>query len=260
MRMNSVEESAESLLSELGICEPKDIDVEAIAYYCGAVVRYCQLTSCAARIIGTSSRAVITVDNSISLWSRQRFSIGHELGHWQFDRGKAAHLCQVKDFTGKWGNKTDPESRANQFAANLLMPTSIFQPLAEGHEMTFRSVEELTDLFETSRTATAIRLIQKGSYPAMLVCYGVEGRRWFVRGPDVPYEIWPVNELNHSTSAFEVLFGGKKQPASIEIDANYWISHREAWRYSIFEDSVKILDDAVLTMLWWKNEQQLLDL
>lgn len=188
--MSVCHQSPEILLKELGISNPEDIDVEAIAFYCGAEVRYRMLTGCAARIIGTDDRAIITVDNETSSWPRQRFSIGHELGHWMRDRGKSAHLCQNKDLTAVWGHRQDPESRANQYAADLLLPAFMFLPRAAEQEMVFQTVRALADEFQTSLTATAIRLVEKGSFPAMLICYGPEGRRWFSRGSDVPYEIW----------------------------------------------------------------------
>jgi len=258
--MSICHRSAETLLHELGISEPQHIDVEAIAYYCGAEVRYRPLNGCAARIIGSDDQAIITVDDGGSSWPRQRFSIGHELGHWMRDRGKSAHLCQDKDLTAVWGHRQDPESRANQYAADLLLPPFMFQPRAAGREMTFKTVRTLADEFKTSRTATAIRLVEKGTFPAMLICYGMEGRRWFSRGPDVPQEIWPAKQLNHETTAFEVLFAGKEQRKPMEVDADAWVEHRDAYRYTVFEDSVKISDDAVLTLIWWKDEQQLIDL
>lgn len=258
--MSICHRSAETLLQELGISEPRDLDIEAIAYYCGAVVRYRPLTGCAARIIGGDDRAIITIDNGASSWPRQRFSIGHELGHWMRDRGKSAHLCQDKDLTTAWGHRQDPESRANQYAADLLLPAYMFKPLAAGREMTFRTVRALAEEFQMSLTATAIRLVEKGAFPALLACYGIEGRRWFSRGPDVPNEIWPPKQVHHDTTAFEVLFGGKEQRRPVETDADAWIEHRNAHRYTVIEDSVKIADDAVLTIIWWKNERQLVEL
>jgi hypothetical protein len=52
---------AERLLQELGITEPKEIDLEAIAYHVGAHVRRQPLDGCEARIIGCGDRAIITV-------------------------------------------------------------------------------------------------------------------------------------------------------------------------------------------------------
>lgn len=43
------------LLRDLGIREPKDLDIEAIAEYCGATVVYRPLEGCEARIIAIAT-------------------------------------------------------------------------------------------------------------------------------------------------------------------------------------------------------------
>ena len=72
---------SELLLQDPGVTEPSEIDLEAIAYFVGARVRFRDLEGCDARIVGLGDRAVITV-NKLSSYRRQRFSIAHELGHW----------------------------------------------------------------------------------------------------------------------------------------------------------------------------------
>src|SRR6266850_7589222 len=63
----------ESLLEQLGIRRPEDIDVEVIAQFCGATVTYELLVACEARVLGLGNRAIITV-NSESIEPRRRFS------------------------------------------------------------------------------------------------------------------------------------------------------------------------------------------
>src|SRR5437016_11425907 len=79
----------DKILGLLGITEPEDLDIEAIAYACGATIVPQPLTGCQANIIGFADRAIITV-NSNSIPTRQRFSSGHELGHRRKDRGQHA--------------------------------------------------------------------------------------------------------------------------------------------------------------------------
>ena len=50
--MNGLTE-AEQLLQELGITEPEEIDLEAIAYYVGATIKRRPLDGCEARIVGS---------------------------------------------------------------------------------------------------------------------------------------------------------------------------------------------------------------
>ena len=72
--------SAAELLDELGITEPVELDMEAIAQHCQATIIYKPLKGCAARITGNEDRAIITIDDACRR-ERQRFSAGHELGH-----------------------------------------------------------------------------------------------------------------------------------------------------------------------------------
>jgi Zn-dependent peptidase ImmA (M78 family) len=133
--------SASALLQELGVIEPDDIDINAIAQHCGATVLYKPLEGCAARIAGNEDRAIITVDSN-SRSERQRFSVGHELGHWMFDRGKVSLIsCKESVFLKEW-SKHNPETRANRYASDLLMPVTMFKPRANSlKQMNFDTVK-----------------------------------------------------------------------------------------------------------------------
>lgn len=87
--MSHVVKPPATVLSELGVSVPSDIVIEGIAEYCGATIVYEPLDGCEARILGAGDRAIITV-NANSPRPRQRFSAGHELGHWMRDRRKLA--------------------------------------------------------------------------------------------------------------------------------------------------------------------------
>lgn len=245
------------LLDELGIASPEEIDIEAIAFYCNATIRYRPLTGCAARIVGNQSSAIITVDSN-SIRTRQRFSAAHELGHWMYDRGKASFSCQEIQFLKEW-SRHNPESRANSFASDLLLPVSLFKPKASPFKaMTFDVVKSLADTFDTSLTATAIRLVEYGPLPTMLICYCDAGREWFVRGRDVPEQLWPPEKPNSGTCAFDLLKGTTERELKAEIPAAAWFDHSLADRHYVCEHSLRTGYGVVLTLLWWKNEKMLI--
>ena len=253
--------NAERLVKDLGITEPAEIDIEAIAYYCGAKIRYRELTGCEASIVGADQHAIITV-NSRSRLERQRFSIGHELGHWMLDRGRESFgkWCQQKDIGAQWSFRTDPEARANAFSADLLMPGYLFAPQALNRPMIFETVIAISSLFQTSLTATAIRLVKFGSYPAMLVCHSKKRREWFVPGPDLPDDFYPHQVLDSDSEAFDIINGAKGDMSEpTETSADIWIDKKNAEDYDLIEQSIKISDNLVLTVLWWKNEAQIID-
>jgi hypothetical protein len=250
--------SADKLIKELGISEPADIDIEAIAQYCSATVVYERLTGCEARIVGNADRAIITV-HSDSPRGRQRFSAAHELGHWMRDRNRVGFSCTKAVFRSQWGS-VDPERGANEFAADLLLPQTIFCRYSYASPVTLDSVRRLAEKFETSLTATAIRLVQHGSFPAIVI-YLTEGvRKWFVAGPDVPKALWPRETPSRQTVAGELLRGGTASASPESVQADGWLTHPRSEWYELIEDSVKFRDGSILSLLWWKNEKQLIDL
>lgn len=248
--------SPEKLLDELGISEPDEIEIEVIAEYCGATVVYKPLKGCEGRILGYGDSAIITVNNA-SLRERQRFSAGHELGHWMCDRGNIALSCTENMFNSDWFQDSR-EARANRYAADILLPKAMFSKKAQNREITFKTVQELSRIFSTSLTATAIRLVELGSFPAMIVCNDIKNRRWFTRGPDVPEKLWPYKNLDKESMAYDLLIGNYSNQNPTNMPADVWIDHRDAHQYVIREHSIKISSDLVLTLLWWKDESQLL--
>ena len=250
--------SADKIIKELGISEPGDIDIEAIAQFCSATVLYERLTGCEARLIGNTDRAIITV-NSDSRRGRQRFSAAHELGHWMRDRTKVGFSCTNSLFRSQWGG-LNRERGANEFAADLLMPQTIFSRYSYASPVTLDAVRELAMKFETSLAATAIRLVQFGSFPAMVIYLTQGVRQWFVAGPDVPKNLVPRETPSQNTVAGELLRGGNALLEPHYVQADAWVTHPRSELYELMEDSVRFRDGSILSLLWWKNEKQIVDL
>jgi len=238
---------AERLLQELGITEPSEIDLEALAHHSGACVRFRPLDGCEARIIGHNDKAIITVNNR-SPFRRRRFSIAHELGHWHHHRGKAL-VCRAEEFRPR--DALSPERIADAYAADLLMPNYLFHPLARQQgKLNFKAVNALAEIFQTSQTATAIRLVESDHSPALLVCHGSQGRKWFTRAPTVPDKWFPRDTLDAESFAFGVLFGNKPDdPIPRRIGADAWFDRWEAERFEVHEQTMRTGTDEVLTLV-----------
>jgi Zn-dependent peptidase ImmA (M78 family) len=136
-------------------------------------------------LIGLKDNAIITVSSNTSK-SRQRFSIGHELGHWLKDHGKLLFFCKKENINLRSKNIPIAEKKANDFAADLLLPKNIFLPISRNRDITIDTAKEISENFCTSVSATAYRLVQLGSFPSMIVSFNQQGNRWFNRGPDLP--------------------------------------------------------------------------
>lgn len=248
---------AAELLHELGITEPGEIDVEAIAFHCGVTVQSAPLKGCAAHIIGAEGRAVITVDEA-SPPRRRRFSVAHELGHWEWHRGRALS-CQERDMDKPW-SALDPEAMANGFAAELLMPEFLFAPRIDGKPVSFVTVDRMEAEFSVSRSAAAIRVVDLASYEAMVLCLGKGGVEWYHGSRRVKGHLWPHRQLSRDSDAWDILTNGADDsPRPQTVNADDWIEHEDAAKYEILEHSVRY-GDRVLTLLWWRNDRMIEDL
>ena len=250
---------AERVLRGLGVTEPREIDLEAIAWHLGARVKVCELDGCEARIIGHDNRAIIRVD-SRSRPRRRRFSIGHELGHWHFHRGRML-VCRPEDIGSRKPGAPQIERVADGYAADLLLPRYLFDPIARQYcRLTVQTVREIADLFDTSLTATAIRLIESGHSAAMLVCHGPDGRKWFTKSPGVPDRWFPQKDPDPESFAFELLFGhGAEQAHPRLMSAEAWFDRSDAQRYQLHEQSVRTAEDEILTILLLSDDDMLED-
>jgi hypothetical protein len=246
---------AERLLQELGVTEPKEIDLEAIAYHVGADVRRQPLDGCEARIIGYGDRAIITI-NARSSHRRNRFSIAHELGHWRHHRGQCL-VCRAEEVGPR--EAMSPERIADNYASDLLLPHYLFRPFIRQHpKLTWATVKTIADTFETSLTASAIRFVEADHAPAILVCHGPNGKKWFTRAPGVPHRWFPRDTLDPESFAFDALYGGKPEDSlPRKIGAAAWFDLYEASKFEVYEQTVRTADAEVLTLVLIRDEEML---
>lgn len=233
----------------LGIESPDQIDLEAIAWERGAVVKYRPLDRCEAMIVGARRRAIITV-NSRAIPARRRFSLAHEIGHWHHHRGQIL-FCGAADIDNPEHGPLNPESQADQFASDLLLPGFMLRPrLHKIKRISLSAAREVADEFKVSLSATLLKLADLDFFPIIAVCHNKHRRRYFHRAPMVPGWWFPRGDLDVESIAFEMLFGGAAEishPRKIGADA--WFDFRGAGRYEIQEQAFLLPNDEVMTLL-----------
>jgi Zn-dependent peptidase ImmA (M78 family) len=104
---------------------------------------------------------------------RRRFSIAHELGHFGIPTHSAVgtgYWCHEADLRRRSRDAATREWEANDFAAELLMPTHRFAADLSSRSVTFATVDQLaaSDMYDVSRTAAAWRVIQTSHEPCAL--------------------------------------------------------------------------------------------
>lgn len=89
---------------------------------------------------------------------RRRFTIAHELGHWQLHRhGGEGVYCRASSVDIEESDEplSEPEEEANAFAAGVLMPAALIR---EQYEVCGRDFARLCDAFASSGAAMGRRL------------------------------------------------------------------------------------------------------
>ncbi|WP_354678496.1 ImmA/IrrE family metallo-endopeptidase [Cupriavidus plantarum] len=241
---------AEALVAEFGISSPSELDVEAIAFDGGMEVRYEELDGCEATLVGVGNKAIATIRPSGN-HGRERFSVGHELGHWNLHRGKSFR-CRVDDLSENLASDTVLEKEADSYAAHLLMPRALFDPaIRSGAKIpSFKHIEEVAQAFEVSMAAAVIRMAEVDSLPVIVASYSAKGIRWRAAAPHVPRR-WRLHQmLDDDSFAYDLVHGSKGQRCAGKQSADAWFSNDDAEKYEVFEQCMPGRSGEVLVLLY----------
>jgi hypothetical protein len=244
---------ADSIINEFAIRDPQDIDVEAIAIDAGMQVRFRQLDGCSATLIGVKNRAIATISPSGNR-GRDRFSIGHELGHWSMHRGQSFY-CRAENFGNYSRADRSKEKQADEFAGRLLIPTTLVRPrIGKVSTLSFQEIRALAADFVTSDLAMAFRVTLLDGFPVILCCYSAKGREWQVQAPMVPSR-WRLKEtLDSDTFAHDILQGRNAAAGSGKQSAEAWFENADADKHEITEECAPYRTGQVLVLLYLSDE------
>ena len=225
---------AERLLQSYGVTDPREIDLYAIAYLQGLSIRFAPLNACDARLVGVGNRGIITVRED-QRPERQRFSIGHEIGHWKHHRYKLL-MCQSADIGEEREAGKQREKVADRFASSLLMPNYLFHPvLREARRPSFELAMELARRFQVSVTAALRKIVASDLFPAVLVSYDIKARRWYEHAPQVDPSWVPSSEIDGRSRALSVLLSRGKPTTAIKTPASVFFSRSDASAHDVTE-------------------------
>lgn len=259
--------AAQCVLDELKITSPDDLQLlEQIAWERGAMVRYKNLEGTEARLVAAGKPAIITISTTVWDPRRQRFSIAHELGHFEMHRYQTTlNLCTRAKIDDWWSGKShkekshNPEQEANIFASALLLPERFFAPLCLDQDPSLDNIAELADKFNVSLTSAALRYLYFCDEP-MVIVYSQDNRiKWFQESvtfgklrEELRFFIDVRSRLDTSTRA-AFYFKSESIPPGIKpVRASSWFTTGEyRTDATIREHSFAMPNyNAVLTLLW----------
>jgi Zn-dependent peptidase ImmA (M78 family) len=154
-----------ALLKQSRITTP-EVDVESLAVACGLEVAYVEVDSALSGQLYPDLREV-TINRKSRSRERQRFTLAHELGHWQLRHHVEAQLPEdLLGYSGVFeGDSTSEglsriEVEANTFAAELLIPSpwirKVPKPLRSGQ------AQQLAARYGVSEQAMFYQLMRCG--------------------------------------------------------------------------------------------------
>ncbi|MEQ3691921.1 MAG: ImmA/IrrE family metallo-endopeptidase [Flavobacterium sp.] len=151
--------------------------------------------------------------------SRARFTIAHELGHYFIDNhriGLKKGLLSPHPSNNNENTHFRIEREADYFASCLLMPEEKFKKFILRKKFEFSIIKSLSEYFQTSITATAIRFADIGNHPLMIV-FGENGKiKWKWSSEDFPFKYLLYSDKIPEDSVMGEYFYQNKQISGTE--------------------------------------------
>lgn len=170
---NRTQHAVRQLLDDFGLDDVVGQDLTKLVYARGLLYRELPMSGCEGHIVfDQRGKATITVSSATRSKSRKRFSIAHELGHFELGHG-VTHF--EDELSLNYYRRGYQESEANEFASELLMPTGYFQRAIAGRRFSPTLVNEVAGMFGTSLSSVLIKFVEHGPVPLRVV-YLQEGR------------------------------------------------------------------------------------
>lgn len=244
----------DELLAHSFVDHPDDIDLDVIAFQEGLEIKDKPLVGCEANLVGFGDKGIITVAPGVPV-ERRRFSIAHEIGHWEQHRGMS-FSCRVEERAlDKAARSTERE--ADDYASLLLMPANLFREAIASNmgEVSLALINELGSIFRTSFPAAAIRYVELSGEAVVLVFNGAgDPRRWWCsRSKRVPEHRWVTREVNSDTFAHDLLTAAPGTKLQGKMPAEVWFDGLPEDKYQLMELSVR-RQEGVYTLLHLVDE------
>jgi Zn-dependent peptidase ImmA (M78 family) len=246
--------SAKSLLDDIGWLEPSDMNMEEIAWSCGLIVKFKEMDGSQGRIIMSKEEGIIAINNSISYQPKINYIIAHEIGHSRLHRNLSLFADSDKTLS-EWYTNGPHEKEANTFAAELLMPRSLFERRIKNKKLELPLIEEVANYFGASKTATFLRYKELGPYPIMIIFVENGIIKWKSHSEDFPYT-WLLKgtKLPPFTVAGDYYYKQIEEKRPVKVDAMEWFPDdygcQKAENPKLWEQCFPSTDDSLVTCLW----------
>lgn len=181
---------------------------------------------------------------------RQRFTACHEIGHVVLE-------LESEHGDPSWSYERRPPNEVccDIFAAELLLPVSLFRPALLKRAMDVASLHDLAEQFEASLLATGSRMVAFSPEPcAFVVSQGGKVKYAFRSASLRSTKLWIPSDVALPETSYSAQL--RKDPAHagpFELDADVWFDNADGG--TVVEDAIfDASRDQVLTLLFLDSE------
>ena len=261
--MTEAETSATNFLEELGI-NSYPIDPFEICRSLDIPIFENSFDGLDGILLFDGKNASIGLNSNQSYFPRKKFSVSHELGHFNLDvdYGKPKSFkCSSKMIEGF--NKNDNiELRADQFASELLIPKTLVKSLYNFEEPSWDSIIEVSNSFEVSLMSSAFKYMSLSKIPCCLIVSKDNMIQFYRPSKDFRYGLQMKDSRILSSDSFAYKSARKLDtPQDFNIvPADIWISGRNVTKDSeLYEWSLPINSFGQVLTLLWDDDTVLID-
>jgi len=127
-------------------------------------------------------KGIVAVKASIREASRKRFTIAHEIGHFIIPHHRnLENICEERKIESFDRNLNRPEMEANEFAAELLLPSGALRKLFNLAQFSLAQISAVAAEYGTSLTATTRSFLTLTDLSCAMIWSVANRARWFVR-------------------------------------------------------------------------------
>lgn len=245
--------AALDFLDKFYLADPSEINLNDILGAERIMYQERYIKSALGNLIRHKNSGRILINSTIKSNQQKRFIISHELGHWCMHKDFSVFNCESNKFK-VWSKEiSNIEKEANWFASEFLMPTNKVKSFIASESISIEQLINTSERFNTSITATAIKLADVGNEPAMIV-YSVNKRvTWFYPSKDFCFSFYdkqftiPPNSVTET--AYSTLIVDKKDV----VKAIDWFprDHSVKPDQYLYELAIPMKNfNACLTILW----------
>jgi Zn-dependent peptidase ImmA (M78 family) len=240
--MKAVEQLAELLADRLAITGVPDLP--AIAGRIGLRIREVEADGFDGSLVRAldGPKGIIAVNSAIREFTRKRFTIGHEIGHYLIPHHRSLrNVCRSEDIERWHSSIGSAEREANEFSAELLLPRKLVASRLGLKNPSLHTISAVARDFSTSLTATIYRFLEMTDLACCMI-WSERGRaKWYVRSEAFRLPL-PITDLPSSASWAAKLFAGENVPDDLaEVRADAWLNRWDTGRVrQVLEHSISL--------------------